>query len=157
MSYTNADGLYILTDGDQGVANLTGGNNNGVKFLMIDIDDATTIAASPAAPAANDAFIPSGSYITRASLIVSDAFAGATAALNIGLQTAAGVAIDAQGIDAAIAVTAIDADGDVVACNGAYVNGVVTVGAADAYVSLDYDTAAFTAGAAKLVIEYIEV
>jgi hypothetical protein len=116
-----------------------------------------TIAASPAAPAANDAFIPSGSYITRASLIVSDAFAGATAALNIGLQTAAGAAIAAQGIDAAIAVTAIDADGDVVACDGAYVNGVVTVGAADAYVSLDYDTAAFTAGAAKLVIEYIEV
>jgi hypothetical protein len=82
-------------------------------------------------------------------------FAGATAALNIGLQTAAGVAIDADGIDVAIAVTAIDAIGDVVACNGAAVGGIVTVGTAPAYVSLDYDTAAFTAGTAKLVIEYI--
>ena len=61
----------------------------------------------------------------------------------------------AQGIDVAIAVADINAIGEVVACNGSYVAGVTTVGSANAYVSLDYDTAAFTAGAAKLVIEYI--
>jgi len=155
MSYTNSDGLLVLTNGAQGSVNLTGGAEYGVKYLVINIADATTIGSSAAAPAANDAFIPAGAYITKASLIVTTAFAGATAALNIGLQTAAGVAIDADGIDAAIAVTAIDAIGDVVACNGAAVAGVVTVGTAPAYVSLDYDTAAFTAGAAKLVIEYI--
>lgn len=155
MSYTNADGLLVLTNGAQGSVNLTGGTEYGVKFLVIDIADATAIGSSAAAPAANDSFIPAGAYITKASLIVTTAFAGSSAALNIGLQTAAGAAIDADGIDAAIAVTAIDAIGDVVACNGAAVAGVVTVGTAPAYVSLDYDTAAFTAGAAKLVIEYI--
>ena len=155
MSYTNSDGLLVLTNGAQGDVNLTGGAEYGVKYLVINIADATTIGSSAAAPAANDSFIPAGAYITRASLIVSAAFAGASAALNIGLQTAAGVAIDADGIDAAIAVTAIDAIGDVVACNGANVGGVVSVGTAPAYVSLDYDTAAFTAGTAKLVIEYI--
>jgi hypothetical protein len=31
------------------------------------------------------------------------------------------------------------------------------VGSAPAYLSVDYDTAAFTAGAAKLVVEYITV
>ena len=139
MSYTNSDGLLVLTNGAQGDVNLTGGAEYGVKYLVINIADATTIGSSAAAPAANDSFIPAGAY----------------AALNIGLQTAAGVAIAAQGIDAAIAVTAIDAIGDVVACNGANVGGVVSVGTAPAYVSLDYDTAAFTAGTAKLVIEYI--
>ena len=155
MSYNNADGLLVLTDSAQGAVNNTGSAEYGPKFLVINIPAAASIGSATVAPAANDAFIPAGAYITKASLIVTTAFVGATAALNIGLQTAAGSAIAAQGIDAAIAVADINAIGEVVACNGSYVAGVTTVGSANAYVSLDYDTAAFTAGAAKLVIEYI--
>jgi hypothetical protein len=155
MSYNNADGLLVLTDGAQGAVNNTGSAEYGPKFLVINIPNAPLIGSATTSPAANDAFIPAGAYITKASLIVTTAFVGATAALNIGLQTLAGSAIDADGIDVAIAVTAIDAIGDVVACNGALVAGVLTVGTANAYVSFDYDTAAFTAGAGKLVIEYI--
>ena len=155
MSYNNADGLLVLTNGAQGAVNQTGTAEYGPSFLVIDIPAATAIGSATVAPAANDAFIPAGAYITKATLIVTTAFTGTSAALNIGLQTAAGSAIAAQGIDAAIAVTAIDAIGDVVACNGTSVAGVVTVGSANAYVSLDYDTAAFTAGAGKLIIEYI--
>jgi hypothetical protein len=113
--------------------------------------------ATDVASAANDAFIPAGSYITGASLVVTTAFtSGGSATLNIGLYNAAGTAIDADGIDATVAVADLAAN-KAVACNGALVGGTATVGAADAYVSWDYDTAAFTAGAAKLVIEYIEV
>ena len=43
-----------------------------------------------------------------------------------------------------------------VACDGAAVGGTATVGANDVYVEAIYGTAAFTAGEAKLVIEYIE-
>ena len=40
--------------------------------------------------------------------------------------------------------------------DGALVAGAINVGAADAYIKANYGTAVFTAGAATLVIEYIE-
>ncbi len=43
-----------------------------------------------------------------------------------------------------------------VACDGALVGGTATVGATDVYIEAYYGTAAYTAGEAKLVIEYIE-
>jgi hypothetical protein len=155
MSYNNADGLLVLTNGDQGAVNQTGSAEYGPKFLVINIPAAASIGSSAAAPAANDAFIPAGAYITKASLVVTTAFTGTNATLNIGLYNAAGSAIDADGIDATIAVTDLASIGKAVACNGALVAGTATVGSANAYVSFDYDTAAFTAGAGKLVIEYI--
>ena len=155
MSYNNADGLLVLTEGAQGAVNQTGSAEYGPRFLVINIPAAASIGAATVAPAHNDAFIPAGAYITKASLIVTTAFTGTSAALNIGLQTLAGAAIAAQGIDAAVAVTDLASIGKAVACNGTYVAGTTTVGSANAYVSLDYDTAAFTAGAGKLVIEYI--
>lgn len=157
MSYTNADGLRVLTNGDQGVPKNLGQALGSVeKKLVFNLESAATIPASPAAPAANDPFIPAGSYITDAYLIVTTGFTGTNATLNIGLQTAAGAAIDADGIDATIAVADLAA-GKAVLCNGALVRGTATVGSAPAYLSIDYDTAAFTAGAAKLVVEYITV
>jgi hypothetical protein len=42
------------------------------------------------------------------------------------------------------------------ACDGALVGGTATVGATDVYIEAYYGTAAYTAGEAKLVIEYIE-
>lgn len=155
MSYNNADGLLVLTNGDQGAVNQTGSAEYGPKFLVVNIPAAASIGSSAAAPAANDAFIPAGAYITKASLVVTTAFTGTNATLNIGLYNAAGSAIDADGIDATIAVTDLASIGKAVACNGALVAGTATVGSANAYVSFDYDTAAFTAGAGKLVIEYI--
>lgn len=157
MSYTNADGLLVLTNGDQGVPkNLGQALGDVEKQLVFTIGNAALIPASPTAPAANDPFIPAGSYITDAYLIVKTGFAGTNATLNIGLQKADGTAIDADGIDAVIAVTALTA-GKAVASDGALVRGTATVGADNAYLSFDYDTAAFTAGAAKLVVEYITV
>jgi hypothetical protein len=108
-------------------------------------------------PQPNDAFIPAGSYITKASLVVTTAFtSGGSATLGVGLQEADGTIIDADGIDAAVAVADLAVNKAVV-CNGALVGGTATVGADNSYLSLVYGTAAFTAGAAKLVIEYIEV
>lgn len=157
MSYTNADGLRVVTDADQGTARDQGVTTvNAVKTLVLEIPDATAIPSSAAAPIADAPFIPAGSYIRSASLLVETAFtSGGSATLTIGTQTAAGAAIDADGIDATVAVAALGANA-AVACNGAQVGGAVTVGAADAYLSFLYGTAAFTAGKAKVVIEYIE-
>jgi len=158
MSYTNADGLFIVTDEAQGAVRDNGiTSSNGIKTLVFEIKDATKLGTADVDPQPNDAFIPAGSYITKASLVVTTAFtSGGSATLGIGLQELDGSAIDADGIDAAVAVAALTANKAVV-CNGALVGGTATVGAADSYLSLVYATADFTAGAAKLVIEYIEV
>ena len=157
MSYTNADGLFVLTDGDQGAVKDNGGALAATKVLVIEIPDATKLGTAQTAPTANDAFIPAGSYITSASFVVTTAFtSGGSGTLGLGLFTLANAAIDADGIDAAIAKTALAAN-NAVACNGVLVGGTATVGAANAYVGALYATAAFTAGAGKLVIEYIEV
>jgi len=158
MSYTNSDGLFVITNNAQGAVRDNGLNaQNGVKTMVFEIKDATKLGTSAVDPQPNDAFIPAGSYITKASLVVTTAFtSGGSATLTIGLQQADGTIIDADGIDATVAVADLAANKAVVA-NGALVGGTATIGAADAYMSVIYGTAAFTAGAAKLVIEYIEV
>jgi hypothetical protein len=160
MSYTNADGLQVLTFGDKGAVKGKGLTTESiVKQLVVELPAATALATTVAASdiKANDPFIPANAYITNAYFITRTTFtSGGSAALNIGLYTAAGAAIVANGIDAAIALSALDA-GDVVRCDGTLSGGTLTVGGANAYVGFDYDTAAFTAGKGTLVIEYIEV
>ena len=153
MSYTNADGLRILTNGDAGVAAENGVNTVSAKKTMLVNIDLTK--GDQALNNGEDAFIPAGSYITAASLVVKTAASGGTN-VTIGLINAAGSDIDADGIDATIALSAINATTKAVACDGALVGGAVMTGAADAYIKANYGTAAFTAGAAKLVITYIE-
>lgn len=158
MSWTNADGLTVLMHEEQGTVKDQGNAVNGAKStLVVDIPDATLIPSSVATPAANDPFIPAGSYITDAYLVVETAFtSGGAATLTIGTYESDATAIDADGIDATVAVAALAAN-KAVACDGAQVGGTATVGANDAYVQLIYGTAAYTAGAAKLVIEYVTV
>lgn len=156
MSYVNADGLEVLTAGEQGTAAKRGTSLSSQKKSLVMTITGTEVPSSVATPQDHDAFIPAGSYITGAHLLVTTAFtSGGSATLTIGTYTQAGAAVDADGIDAAVALAAIGAD-KAVACDGAAVGGTATVGGADVYVEAIYGTAAFTAGEAKLVIEYIE-
>lgn len=160
MSYTNADGLYTLTGTGQGTAAGAGTTVVGSRqSLVMDITGTavgSSFGASDVKP--NAPFIPANAIIVNADLVITTAFtSGGAATLTIGTYNSAGTAIDADGIDATIAITAIDADGDVVQCDGAQVSALVTVGGSAAYIGAIYGTAAFTAGAAKLVIEYIVV
>lgn len=160
MSYTNADGLRVLTDGDQGRVGGEGVTARASRqTLVIDITAAntgSTFGASNIDPLAPT--LPANCIIVNADLVVTTPFASSGGGtLTIGTYNAAGTAIDADGIDAAIAVTAIDADGDVVQCDGAQVSGILTIGGAAAYVGWNYGTAVFQSGAAKLLVEYIKV
>jgi len=155
MSYTNADGLYVLTNGGQGDVQDRGVTTDGC--LVLDIPDFTAIGSTFGASDIDvmDAVIPAGSVITNAYLVMTTAApSGDAATLTIGTYNAAGTAIDADGIDAAVALTAIDADGDVVRCDGAQASGVLGYLTADAHIGMIYGTAVFTAGAGKLVVEY---
>jgi len=155
MSYTNADGLRVLTNGGQGTVQDKGVAGDG--FLVVDIADFTDIGSTFGASDidANDAVIPAGSVILGATLVMTTAAtSGGAATLTIGTYNSAGTAFDADGIDAAVALTVIDAAGDVVRCDGAQASGVLGYLTADAHIGLIYGTAAYTAGAGKLIVEY---
>ena len=152
MSYTNADGLLVLTDGAAGIPAENGKTAVAAKKnLLVNID---LTKGDQALNTGTDASIPAGSYITSASLVVKTAAAGGTN-VTIGLINAAGADIDADGIDATVATADLAAN-KAVACDGALVGGTATIGAADGYIDIDV-TGTFTAGELLLVIEYVEV
>lgn len=162
MSYTNADGLRVLTGVDQGAELLQGGTaGSNRRTLIVDIPAFTAIGSSFGASDinVNHPFIPAGSVILGATLVMSTAADSAAdnATLTIGTYNAAGSAIDADGIDATIAQTAIDAEGDVVRCDGAQASGVLGYVSVDAYIGMIYGTAAYTAGAGKLIVEFAKI
>ena len=101
--------------------------------------------------------IPAGSYIIRATLIVTETFSGASGTLDLGLANADGTYtnLDEDGIDSAIAVAAL-LQGSVIACDGALVGaGTDRDTLALSYLSYDLDTTDMTAGKALLIVEYV--
>lgn len=161
-TWTNFDGLAVDFGLDRAVKDNNGVTNPNVhktlvhKFTFADVANTDTSAAGP-----NDAYIPKGSVITRATMYVTDAFVGATAVLDVGLKVKAGTNTADAGI-LSTGIATIDADGDVIIGDGAYVlqeTGDLTAKrlTADQYIMTTYDTAAFTAGAATLVVEYLQV
>lgn len=160
MSYTNADGLYVLTHAGQGETQDKGTAVECTRqTLVVDVPDLTalgsTFGASDIDPM--DPVIPAGSVILSATWVTTtEATSGGSATLTIGTYNAAGSAIDADGIDATVALSAMNSVGETVRCDGAH----LTTGgylSANAYIGLIYGTAAFTAGAGKLIVEYIKV
>ena len=161
MSYTNADGLYILTNGDEGVPLDQGTTVSNTSRTMIMDIDLTRVGTSfgsanftPQWPV-----IPAGSVITRATLVMlAGAASGGAATLDLGTYNAAtGAAVAATGIDAAVALAAIDGIGEVVRCDGTLTSGTAGVGTADVVIGPVRAVAAYTAGRARLFVEYIDV
>ncbi len=162
MTWDNEDGLIIRFGTERAEVNdAAGGTSNAVyktlvhKFAFGDIATTDVTVPNP-----NEAFLPADSVMIRATLYVTTGFVGATGVLDIGLKTASGSNTDDQGIDAAIAVTALNAVGDTIACNGALLADadLTAVRFTEAqYIMTTWDTAAFTAGAATLVVEYLEL
>lgn len=159
MSYTNADGLRVLTGSDQGTVKVQGVSASAMRQVLVVDLTFTGIGSSFGSTNIdlNNPYIPAGSVILSATLVMTTgATSGGSATLTLGTYNSAGTAIDADGIDATIALTAIDGDGETVRCDGAH----LTTGgyiSANAYIGAIYGTAAFTAGAGKLFIEYIKL
>lgn len=159
MSYTNADGLRVLTNADQGAVKVQG--VSGTAMSQVLVMDITFTALGTTFTSTNidlnNPYIPAGSLIKRADLVmITAATSGGSATLTIGTYNAAGTAIVAAGIDSAVALTAIDAVGETVRCDGTH---TTTAGyiAENAYIGAIYGTAAFTAGVGKLYIEYVKL
>jgi hypothetical protein len=168
--WENSDGLAVgfgTHTSDNDVPAVIGGSG-AVKTAQVELSDATALEVVGSLTVSSfppqGIVIPRGSRILEATFQVKTAFTtGASGALNIGTNSGrvdgAYTADDENGIDVAIAVTALDAIGAVVACDGALVAGVTSCGATsttDVNLCFGYTTGVFTAGAGILTVRYIE-
>lgn len=168
-TWTNQDGLVVgfgTHTEDNNVAGVYGSGpiKTAVKYLPDASDLEVVGSLTVASFSPQDIIIPRGSRILEATFQVTTAFAtGDSGALNIGTNTglvdSAFTADDENGIDVAIAESALDAVGAVVACDGALVGGVTSCGAAatsDVQLCFGTTTGTFTAGSGLLTVRYIE-
>ena len=165
MTWTNKDGL-VVRFGAERASSADSGQAAGIKeYIVLDLPDATALPLVGAivAPAEDSPRIPASSVITNAWMVATTDFtSGGAATLDIGLINAAGGVIDVDGIHADVALAAL-VDGaatGVQGCSGAYVANAGGAGVlvdADAWPVFTYVAAVYTAGAGKLIVEYIKV
>ncbi len=155
-THTNFDGLKVNYNLTLAETDPTGVSGWAEKIMVVELDSSDLRGIDTAGnTTGRNAYIPANSVITDAFMVVETAFTSAgSTTLSIGLAEDDGTVIDADGIDATIAKTAMDAVGDVVQCDGALVGGVVTVGTANAYPYVTIGTGPYTAGVGKVVIKY---
>lgn len=153
-TWTNSDGLVVGfgprdSKNDNGAVVETIGN---VEVFQMNLDFDNLPAASGTAPSTKSIPLPANAVINDAVIQVTEAFTAAGAAtLTLGLKNSAGTAIDADGIDAAIAVAALSL-GATIQCDGALVG--ADIGTADGYIASAVATGPFLTGHAILTIEY---
>lgn len=152
VKYINKDGLVenfgAPTDFQGGTLKTQGAR----KEVVLKIDGVKVTPAT-GAHQDNEVFIPAGAVIESSKTIVTEAFAGGTN-ITLGYENKAGTAIDADGIDAAVATGALTL-GAVIVNDGALATNV-GIGAVNAYPALT-KSGTFTAGKADVVITYIDV
>ena len=157
-NWINNDGLEVKFGLDESKQGKVGSSDKLEHHVSVTLDADDMVIGGGRVDSDNPVLIPAGSYITQAYFIVITAFdSGTTATLDLGLGLADGTYTggDEDGIDVAIAETAIDTAGKVVVCDGALVRGTAYSGAVDLYPTYDVDTAVYTAGKGVLHIFYI--
>ncbi len=129
MTWTNDDGLLIRFASEEAadtpVGEYGGFDPGSIHLVQLEINPtvlnavAKNVYTSVRFPGANSATC----FIAKAEVHVEEAFDSAAEGftLTIGFDNADGTVYDADGIDVAIAETAVDAVGDVVVCDGARV------------------------------------
>lgn len=176
MPWTNADGLQVrfASDWKQNALrfNRAGAVNSygRIKEIVIDVElkklpaGGTNFTADLNNDGTNDGFyngdtyIPANASIIGGHLTMGEAAAGGTS-IEVGLYTAAGVAIDSDGLLLpASGVTANMAKGDRINLDGAFAAATAGnngIGAANGYIAFT-TVGTFTAGRGQLVVRYVE-
>lgn len=164
--WTNDDGLQVPFGQDQAreTSDIPGktANNGPVSYLVMDVtagdepdytadlnNDGTNNGFSD-----SDVYIPTGSFITRAIWINEVGFAGGTD-YDIGLFEKDGTVINVDGIEEALLVSVINVDLDAVLLDGDEIGGILLT-TKDSYIKFT-PNGTFTAGNAKLILEYFQV
>ena len=160
MAWYNDDGLYVkfgteeATVADVGNYNVSGPEN----MIELKIPDLTALGTS-AAIQDSGLVVPKNAFIQKCEIIVDTAAtSGGSAALNVGLiRTDRSTELDYDGFVAAGAVATFAAAGNIVEyTQGSTGHGALigTTLAYNGYLTADYDTAAFTAGALRFRLWY---
>lgn len=150
---TNADGLVI----DYGIPTKLQETQVGTKgvrqelVVLVNFDDKPAPRNGTAYDYSQH-FVPAGAVVESCKLITTVAWAGGTS-LTLGFNTRANVAIDADGIDAAIATAALTAN-SVIVCDGAVATNAIASATENAFITSSV-VGTFTAGKSKLVITYL--
>ena len=160
--WVNNDGMEVRFGSEQGASAFGGAVNHAGVYHEAVLDIQGTKVPATDAPIDKNVHIPSGSFILDARIIVDTAFtSGGSATLDIGLMNDDGDGTfstnDDNGIDAAIAVGTLVLDYDV-AADGAQIGTSPVNGTSTSYplvFSHGYNTAAFTAGRARVIVRWI--
>lgn len=156
----NADGLTVRYFGDQ--ADLATAGYHDIANLRSIVLEVGPDYLYPAADVGGSDLIPKiwpKAVIHSAFLKVHETFTAAGAAtLTLGTVDADKVVVDADGIDAAIAVTALVA-GNVIKCDGAQIaseTATSTFKDKPLWITTTVATGPFTAGRATLTVYFVE-
>jgi hypothetical protein len=162
-------GRRTVDDALPGVVNTAG----VVKQLILELEDLTTLPLNTAVgtitagSVSNAALIPANASVQSVTIITKTAAtSGGAADLLLGVYTinattGALVAVDEDGLAAATdsALADFSAAGETIvlgkAANAALV-GKLTVGSSPVVVAAAYATAAYTAGALQVIVEYVD-
>ena len=157
--WTNKDGLYVgfgpRKVEDHTAASLVAGDNI-VRKVVLKIVGTQLSATAGGEELANAVYIPAGANINSVRVVVDTAFTGGTS-LDIGGYTVADAVDDEDGFVIALLTATLAAGYDETytapAANkgGAYIGTKLATGVK---VAATYNTSAFTAGVASVVIEY---
>lgn len=160
MAWLNQDQLYLKHGTEKTVPNKAGEYRNvgGLREVEVKIDLAQ-VGTNPTI-LSDVTFIPAGVRIEEVEVVVTvAATSGGAAALNLGLvRTDRTTAISANGLLAAIALTAIDAAGEKVVYRVGTAGAGSLIGTTTAnvgYLTADFDTAAYTAGQIIVRVRYM--
>ena len=162
QTWLNADGLYLTSGVDEGVAQTVGEYDQPgprhVIEVIIDLDSLPTLASGNTQIQSDTITLPKGALIEKVDVIVTEVTAGTNANLNVGLVKLDRTTVyDADGILAAADAFNASALGLVTE----YLVGTTEVGSAvgtvlteSCYITAAPETADWTAGVVKVRIYY---
>ena len=163
MTWVNADGLTVRFGNEQAAVAKTGVVDTAGELQQLVVLINGVDVPSTDAPISIYTGFPQNAVIVNAELYVTTAFAGTNATLDIGVWSDDGdgtyTVVDKDGLFAQVATTALDtlngAD-DYQVGAGALVGTrpAAVAGGRDFLISASYNTAAFTAGVATMVLTY---
>lgn len=171
MSWLNSDGLYTQFGTEEGATQRGGeyttpGSHRVTEFMVDLVNDCGTAAAilgsvaSSTYPAGSlGVELPEGARIEKVTIVTDTAAtSGGSAVLNIGLvRRDRTTAIDAQALVAAAALATFNAAGETVVLTAGATGAGTLIGTTlsnSGIVTVDYDTAAFTAGKIRVSVEW---
>lgn len=160
MGWLNGDGLYVKFGTDEATPAKGGATNiaGDRREIVFDLTLTEVTASSAILPGGDTLVVPKGARIEEVEVEVLTAATGATAVLNIGLvRTDRSTVYDADGLVAAAAVATLDTAGkrlNLIAGSTAAGALIGTTLANSGLVVVDYDTAAFTAGAIRVRVKH---